>query len=404
MDIHNYEKKYQRCIELIKKANISERNKQLILENNENLILEGLSKPRLCKYIEILKLLAQRLDKDFDKATKEDLRQIVSDIQQEKYSPWTKQTYKVILRRFYKRLVEEKKVEDIASWINIRMKRSEKKLPSEGDLLKEEEIKKLISVSCHPRDKALVSVLWESGARVSEIGNLRIKDISFDEHGAVLSVTGKTGSRKIRLIWCVPYLSTWMNNHYSKENSNSALWVNIGNVNHKKPMNYQTIRALLIRLAEKARIKKRINPHTFRHSRATFMANHLTEFQMNQYFGWIQGSDMPSTYVHLSGRDVDNAIFAMNGIQVENKKEESKLLPIKCPRCDVINNQDNKYCNKCGGILDITLAIELQEKQQKMALERNGADEIMSKLFQDKEVQNFLMERMKSLNISNFSF
>ena len=53
MDIHNYEKKYQRCIELIKKANISERNKQLILENNENLILEGLSKPRLCKYIEI---------------------------------------------------------------------------------------------------------------------------------------------------------------------------------------------------------------------------------------------------------------------------------------------------------------------------------------------------------------
>ncbi len=37
-------------------------------------------------------------------------------------------------------------------------------------------------------------------------------------------------------------------------------------------------------------------------------------------------------------------------------------------------------------------------------IQKNGADEIMSKLFQDKEVQNFLMERMKSLNISNFSF
>ena len=53
------------------------------------------------------------------------------------------------------------------------------------------------------------------------------------------------------------------------------------------------------------------------------MANHLTEFQMNQYFGWIQGSDMPSTYVHMSGKNVDEALLRMNGVAVEVNKNKT---------------------------------------------------------------------------------
>jgi len=45
---------------------------------------------------------------------------------------------------------------------------------------------------------------------------------------------------------------------------------------------------------------------------------------MCEYFGWIQGSDMPSTYVHLSGRDIDNAILRIHGkLPKENGKEQS---------------------------------------------------------------------------------
>ncbi|MBW2965283.1 tyrosine-type recombinase/integrase, partial [Candidatus Woesearchaeota archaeon] len=84
-------------------------------------------------------------------------------------------------------------------------------------------------------------------------------------------------------------------------------------------MHYSAIRSMVSRTFEKAGIRKKCNPHAFRHSRATYMANHLTEFQMNQYFGWIQGSDMPSTYVHMSGREVDDAILAMNGLKSKVK-------------------------------------------------------------------------------------
>ncbi len=67
------------------------------------------------------------------------------------------------------------------------------------------------------------------------------------------------------------------------------------------------------RIAEKAGIKKRIHPHLFRHSRSTHLAKHLTEAQMKQYLGWVQGSDMAAIYVHLSGRDVDDALLRCTG-------------------------------------------------------------------------------------------
>lgn len=56
------------------------------------------------------------------------------------------------------------------------------------------------------------------------------------------------------------------------------------------------------------------------------MTNYLTEAQMNVYFGWVQGSDMPGVYVHLSGRDVDDAILKANGII--NKR----CFSCKCPK------------------------------------------------------------------------
>ena len=46
---------------------------------------------------------------------------------------------------------------------------------------------------------------------------------------------------------------------------------------------------------------------------------------MKQYFGWVQGSKIASVYVHLSGRDVDKALLRLNGIEVEEYREELKF-------------------------------------------------------------------------------
>ena len=397
MGIHNHEKDYERALLKLESTAISDKNKALILEFRDDLILENLSKIRLTKYVLSLRIIAERAKLDFDKFKLEDIKKVISEIQQRDYSMWTKKTYKIIIRRFFRWLHKTKGCNDIYSWISLKVNMAERKLPSEGDLLNELDIQKLLASAQHPRDKALISLLWESGARVSEIGNLCLKHISFDKNGVVLSVKGKTGSRKIRLISSTPYLMAWVNNHPFRNDSNSPLWINVGCVNYNKQLKYGNLRKILRILTAKAEIKKKCNPHLFRHSRATYMANHLTEFQMNQYFGWIQGSDMPSTYVHMSGRDIDDAILTMNGVKTEELKKESQMLPRICPRCDTINAYDSKYCSKCAGILDLKFAMELEQRQQEEMKMRNSTDELMNRLLRDKDVQKLLMEKLQMM-------
>lgn len=403
IDIHGYNKRMESAIAHLKTADISKKNKELIFNFYENCILEGLSIPHTIKYICELKSIARKLNKNLDKATKQDIQSFVRYIQERNdLSVSTKHAYKIALKKFYKWLKgnNEDYPEEV-KWLKGTVKNSDTKLPSNGEMLTEEEIQRIISVSESPRDKALISMLYESGCRIGEIASLQIGNISFDKYGALIVVEGKTGSRQIRIISSVPYLATWLHNHPFKDNKKFPLWISIGWKNHNGFLKYGAIRMLLKRLFKKAKINKRPNPHSFRHSRASFMANHLTEFQMNQYFGWVQGSNMPSIYVHLSGKETDSAILKMNGIKTEENNEESLLKPKVCQRCDTLNSSDSKFCCKCAAILDIKTAIELEEQRKEQDKLRQSSDEIMNTLMKDPETQRLLIERVIKLGLKD---
>jgi integrase/recombinase XerD len=114
------------------------------------------------------------------------------------------------------------------------------------------------------------------------------------KYGAIVNVRGKTGYRRVRAVWSVEYLKIWLEAHPAGYNPDAPLWTTFDSKeNLLKPLQYSAIRMKLQRIAKKAKISKKIHPHLFRHSRCTYMANYLTEAQMNVYFGWAQGSDMP---------------------------------------------------------------------------------------------------------------
>jgi integrase len=210
-------------------------------------------------------------------------------------------------------------------------------------MLSESDVLKLLEYSEYIRDKAIIALLWDIGARIGEIGTLHIKHVSFDEHGAIVNVRGKTGYRRVRAVWSVEYLKDWLQVHPEGYNPDAPLWVTLNSKeNLLEPFLYGAIRMMLQRIAKKAGINKRIHPHLFRHSRATYMANYLTEAQMNVYFGWTQGSDMPGVYVHLSGRDVDDAVLKANGIvqkdiSTPNIQKEKEILSLhdNSPKLDI---------------------------------------------------------------------
>ena len=265
------------------------------------------------------------------------------------------------------------------------------KLPEE--LLTKEEIMKMVDAAEHIRDKAFILTLYESGCRIGELLNLRIKHVQLDKWGAVLLVNGKTGQRRVRVIVSFPKLNQWIENHPLREDPNAPLWITIGTNSRNKVLNYATAKTVLKKLAKKAGIKKRIYPHLFRHSRATHLANHLTEAQMKQYFGWVQGSDMASVYVHLSGRDVDNALFKLNGMKVDEEEKEDGLKPKACPRCKARNSPDAKFCSNCGMCLDAKTSVQIDELREK-------ADKLMNELVKNPKVLNALIEGIEKLKES----
>src|SRR6185437_12894000 len=56
-------------------------------------------------------------------------------------------------------------------------------------------------------------------------------------------------------------------------------------------------------------------------------ANHLAEAQMCVFFGWIVGTKIVRRYIHLSGRDVDNALIALNERGQVKVEDDYKIKP-----------------------------------------------------------------------------
>ena len=112
---------------------------------------------------------------------------------------------------------------------------------------------------------------------------------------------------------------------------------------------------------------------------------------MKENFGWVPDSYMLSTYVHLSGRDVDGAILKAHGISVdEDSRSGAAITLIKCPRCSKEITSEDQFCPACGMVLDAKVAVQLED-------ERAKADQLMDILMKDEEVRSFLSRKVKEL-------
>ena len=348
-----------------KMNSVSKENKELIEKFACDCYADGLTKNRVDKYRGYLLHLAAVLEKNLIDATKEDLKRLVAAIECSDYMDWTKHDYKVTLKKFWKwlRQTDDTYPEEVR-WIRTTLKKASVKLPE--DLLTQEDVRKLIENAVNMRDKALISVLYESGCRIGEILSMRIKDVLLEEPTCAIRVSGKKGSRRILLVNSTPYLSNWISHCANKNDPEAFLWASIGTKNRDKVLKYNSVREMLKSVAKKAGIKKKVNPHLFRHSRATYLANRLTEAQMCEYLGWVQGSGMPRVYVHLSGRDVDNAILEIHGLKKPEDGENPKELEFKeCSICGKANEFEAKICRRCARPLDIGSALELENKERK---------------------------------------
>ncbi|MBE0516987.1 MAG: tyrosine-type recombinase/integrase [Methanophagales archaeon] len=374
--------------ELLEKSPISEENKELISNFvNYKVAEKGITDNRTAKISRTLRLIAMRyLDGvSFNAITHPDIVRVVARIEQEgAMKPWTKRDYKLMLRMFLNWLGKD------ASWVKLKPPKND--LQAE-DMLSVDEVNAMIDAAHTLRDKAFIATLYEGGFRISEIGTMRIKDVSFDEYGSVLIVRGKTGLRRVRLVSATPHLSQWLNAHPFRDNREEPLWISTNN----ETMRYEALRAQLIKIARRAKIQKRVNPQNFRHSCATFLAKNLTESQLEEYLGWVHGSQSPRTYVHLSGRDVDEKILQLHGLTNEVKREEPTVK--LCPFCHSLNAISMSVCHNCKRPLEIKAVdmISLEDQVKNLREEIKKRDEDIEMLKQS-------IEGMKGIEVAIVKF
>ena len=322
------------------------------------------------------------------KATRDQLASAMAKVEGSDYSPKTKRNIKITVKAFYKHFIgEDYYYPKQVAWIKAATNGNKKMLPE--DILSEKEIRKMIESAGNVRDKAIIAVLYDSGIRVGELLSLRKKDVDLSGEPNHITVNGKTGMRRIPILFSPPYLARYLELVKQKK-SDDFLWTAIGTwTGHNKLVDGSAIRKLLRLTGAKAGIDKRIYPHLFRHSRATNYANKLTEQQLKGLFGWTGDSKMVSTYVHISGRDIDDAVMQAYGKQTK-EVTAPELVEKICPKCREINGIDFVHCSRCGGALDISTVMKEKELQSK-------ADEIAGRSYRNKKEKEGAVQKIKEV-------
>jgi len=369
IDIYGYDKRLERTHKLLKR-DLSAKNYDFIKKYDQYLTREARAKAYRLKSINTLLTLSRILKKDWDKANKEDIENIVTEVMnlysnQQGQETNTTADCKKYLKMFFRWLKLGskyfKEVGDPTETKPVRIQKVKDKLVRE-ELITDDDFTRLIHAAKHPRTRALIAIYYDGGARPGEALSLKIKHVKQDKIGFVINVDGKTGARPIRLIKATPYLAQWLNEHPIKNNPDAPLFCQIRGKNFGKPLNYEAARNSIGIAAKDAGLEKRVFLNLFRHSEATQLANFMTEAQLRKRHGWSPTSKMPGRYVHLINADVEDALLKHYGITKEEQTKQE--IPTKCPICEMVNPIDAKLCSKCGKPLDLKTALENEEKEK----------------------------------------
>ncbi len=406
IDIYDQQKKVDWYLTRVKEDTVfADETKQELLGFMDYCTANGLSNHRVMFYMDRLFILAKNLKKPFRQATKQDIEALMAKLQRNQLemqksctkpknprpkkpiSETTKNIYRLSIKYFYKYLEGNgEEYPEKVRWIKQTKNGKNDLLPEE--LLTEQDIQKMIDAAQNPRDQALISMLAESGCRITELASLRLKNITFDEHGARIHVDGKTGMRKVRLIKSVHHLEQWLALHPDKHNREAFLWVMLTHMKYPgQNMGYDAIRIQVKKIANRAGITKRVNLHGFRHARATELAKMgLSTAQMAGYLGWKQSTQMAGIYIHMAGKDVDDALLGAYGM----KKEEENHAGQKCPRCAKVNTPDKVYC-ECGLPLKFNAEVMAQDREKEEFIKKV---EPLMKMLEDPDFQKLVAKRM----------
>ncbi len=252
-------------------------------------------------------------DAGFDK-----IREYLHFIQKYNYKKTTVARKIASIRTFYKYLFREKKIDSNPAQNIISPKRP-KSLPK---FLSKEEVEEIlnnvnISTPAGYRNRAILELLWASGMRVSELSNLNFGDLNLENNE--ITVFGKGAKERIILITdrAKNYLEKYINyarplvaKGYTLPPINDTTPVFINKTGYR--LQTRMIRNVINDTVEKIELPKKVTPHMFRHSFATYLIENGADLRVVQEL--LGHSDVSTTqlYTHITKKRLKDVYFAIN--------------------------------------------------------------------------------------------
>lgn len=153
------------------------------------------------------------------------------------------------------------------------------------------------------RNRLILELLLATGIRVSELVNIKLNDIDFNNNE--IRVYGK-GSKE-RIVFYGSYCSESLNKYLSISrvnllNNKESEYLLINNKGGK--LTDRGVRFILEQIVSKASIKSKVSPHTFRHTFATIMLNEGCNIKSVQEILGHASLSTTSIYTHLTNEEI----------------------------------------------------------------------------------------------------
>lgn len=389
IDIHRTVEKCDKALRRLEADEVmNQKNKELIIRflwdcKMGKTIKKGAKKKigerRVLKYLYGLKTLSCWLEKAFDEASQAEMEKLVMDIDENVhkngevcYTDETKVDFKRIIRKFFGWLGKA----EMVKFMDMSCKAKE--VPA---ITREEVEEKLINSTPDTMLKAAIMVLFDGGARVEELLNLRLKDLTkrkYQNNNECFWINirySKTFSRTIPLPLSTKYLSQWAAEHPEKSNPEAQIF----------PISYNMLRKKVTSLA-RTTLKKRVNIHMLRHSSATYWAAKMNKYQLCAKYGWSFSSDMPDRYVKRKGIIFDEIAEKGDVDQASRLEKENRVLKEK------MENIEQEY-QKVRKALEFIMPVVMEKMED---------EDFKKKMFERRKERLMLNQERGDLSVHNF--
>ncbi len=297
------------------KNNFSERTKELFEEFKLYLEIEkNLSIHTVKAYsIDINDFLNWVGHDDICELSHKNIRLYLIELQSKNYARTTISRKIAAIKTFYRYLYRERLVKSNPA-SNIKTPKKIQYLP---EFLTDKEVQLILShietkSPSQFRDKTLLEVLYATGMRVSELCNLNFDNLNLDSNE--ITVFGKGGKERIVLInnrakrCLIEYIEEKRTLLLSKASSteNTAVFIN----NQGFRLKQRTVHRVITQITSKLALRKKVSPHTLRHSFATRLLENGADLRVVQELLGHASISNTQIYTHVSTERLKQAYMS----------------------------------------------------------------------------------------------